>query len=190
MLPQEKQETYREAMFAFLEEIQNPETGYWGPDGGYNSMSGAFKVNLIYANHGRTLPMTDKMLMSIFKTIETCEAGTACYVRNAMDLLRTLAAHHGCADAIRDTLPQYLDVIIAAGRQVQAPDGGFSSSRGRALTVYGGVKAGLGIHESDVDATAMMLHARRALYPLLGLELPSLAHTAADFWKTIEEARA
>jgi len=183
MLPAEQQGAYIDAMFRYLESIQDPVTGYWGVGENYNTMSGTFKVDLIYGTHGRSLPHTDKILESVFRTLRDGDAVTACYVRNAQDLLRTMATKHGCADVIRERLPLYLDSIIAAGKQLLADDGGFTSSRGKALSVYGGVQAGHGLKEGDVDATSMMLTARAALYPLLGMSAPSLSHTAKDFWE-------
>lgn len=177
-----KRQPYLDKMFAYLEETQRPETGYWGDDDSYCSLSSAFKVDLIYSSHKRPLPNPERILHSVFYTIAHCQAENAYYVRNALDLLLTLSEQHGQTEVIRAQLPQYLNVLTAAMTSFLAPDGGFSAVVGEGKTIYGGVRMGHGNNEGDIDATLMMLIARRILYRLFDEPIPPLSAFMPHFW--------
>ncbi|MBO5220380.1 MAG: hypothetical protein J6C52_13190 [Clostridia bacterium] len=181
-----RRQPYLDAMFAYLEEAQDPITGYWGNGTSYRTLSGAFKVDLIYGAYDRPLPRAAKVLESVFTTIRTEDAACPCYVRNSIDLLGTLANRHGYADEIRWQLSAESDGILAASGRFLTPDGGFSSSIGKSMGVYGGVRVGHSLCEGDIDGTSMMLIARQTLYGLLGVEIPPLSDTMPDFWEHLK----
>lgn len=182
MMDVPRRQPYLDAMFAYLESTQDPVTGYWGNGTSYCTLSGTFKVDLIYGTHDRPLPNAAKVLASVFTTIHNEEAINPFYVRNAMDLLGTLSNRHGFAEEIRSGIAAESDRILSASKQFLAPDGGFSSAIGKAAGVYSNVRAGHRLNEGDVNATLMMLTARQTLYGLLGIPVPSLADGMPDFW--------
>nr|MBQ4318353.1 hypothetical protein [Clostridia bacterium] len=185
-ISEDRRQAYIDAMFDYVKSVQSPETGFFGERLTYNALSGAFKIDLICSQYKLELPNHRKILNSVFRVLEEADATTACYIRNSMDLLRTMTVKYNCGDEIRAKLPSYIPTIVNAAKQVKAPDGGFSSSRGRALEKFGGVKAGRGLNESDMDGTSMLMIARRSIYEIMETELPSLAHTMPEMWELIK----
>src|SRR5690606_36883077 len=60
-----------DTVYEFIESIQNPETGYWGPGRTYNELSGAMKLSPYFSGDGgRPYPYAKQMVESVLYTLE------------------------------------------------------------------------------------------------------------------------
>lgn len=185
MLDNNTKKAFLNKMFAFLDEKQSAVSGFWNDDISFNSLSGAFKLAIVYVQHGRTPKYLDTMLDSIWKVLDSEEFTTATYIRNPCELLSYLSRNFGYEQEVKETLPKYIDMFYNAVKAFHAPDGGFPSATGAALTVFGGVAAGTGGFEGDIDALMQVLHVRKIICNLLGYKIPMLSEYAKDFWDYI-----
>ena len=104
-------------MFSFIESIQSSKTGFFGNDLlKYNTLSGAYKVMLIYAKHNRALPNAEKIYNSIWDVIDNNNATAAAYVSNSCELLNTMAVSFGCGNRIKEKLKAAYGVLQHRGR--------------------------------------------------------------------------
>lgn len=190
MLPEETQEPYLTILFDFLAETQNPETGYWGSaKTDFNTLSGCFKVLYMYQNANKTIPRMDKILASVIQTLESGEIPTAaCYVRNPVDILNTLA-NRGMREEIKLRMPEITQAYVGFLTPFLAPDGGFSSNIGASKSIFGGIPVGLRLNEGDIDGTLQMFCVRQYLYQLLGETsgVPYMTAYETGFWDALQQ---
>ena len=182
-----EREEYLNPMFSFIESIQSSKTGFFGNDLlKYNTLSGAYKVMLIYAKHNRALPNAEKIYNSIWDVIDNNNATAAAYVSNSCELLNTMAVSFGCGNRIKEKLKAaYGDIIMNNMLLMKSPDGAFCSTEGEALASFGGVNAGFGIFEGDIDAVSQAFKVRKQLYTQLGFSVPKPPADAEMFWNML-----
>ena len=183
MLEPEKQEIYKNALFKWLGERQQ-ESGLWSPDFDFNAASGAFKVGLVYAAFGKRLPNHHKIIDAIFKCYRVSKTTSPFFVRNPVSVLRQMAAYdEETAEKIRAGIVENIDAVTASFGEFLCPDGAFSASKGKSMVSFGGVVGSHGLFEGDIDATLMMLIARKEIYLIFGTSAPPL--NTDNFWEWI-----
>ena len=166
---------YRDALLAFLKERQDEETGYWGKrgDSGFNACSGAFKVAMIYHRFSMCPPRPQAILDSVAETLDAEDMPTAaCFVRNPISVIQIIRKYEPemvqafCERREAAMVHRYQNYIQTFFRA----DGGASSEAYMAKTTFGGIPAGLGLCEGDMDGTRQMWIARKDLYQVFGRE--------------------
>ena len=183
MLDGERQTLYKDALFAWLDARQQ-ESGLWSPDFDFNAASGAFKVGLVYAACGRRLPRHKCIIEAIFRCYEMSKTTSPFFVRNPLSVLHQMAAYDAeTRSAIQAGVVAHIDAVTASFGEFLCPDGAFSAGKGRSMISFGGVTGSHGLFEGDIDATLMMLIARKMLYNIFDAEAPLLP--AEDFWAWI-----
>ncbi len=183
MLDAEKQKLYKDALFAWLDARQQP-SGLWSPDFDFNAASGAFKVGLVYSACGRRLPRHEKIVDAIFRCYEVSRTTSPFFVRNPISVLYQMAAYDEETKAkIQAGIIAHMDAVTASFGEFLCPDGAFSAGKGRSMVSFGGVTGSHGLFEGDIDATLMMLIARKTLYNIFDAEAPHL--NTDDFWAWI-----
>ena len=184
-LEPEEQEIYRNVLLNFLNETQDPETGMWDEGVTPNSVSGAFKVGLIYGDLHVRMPNADKIIDSIFLYFEEVDPDDAHYVRNPLSVLSRVKEYDSSyRERIRKWMQEHLAVMCDWMGHFQAPDGGFAAQKGSAQIQFGGYKVCDGLWEGDVDSNSMVLVARDKIYSLLGEPTPKI-QVDPDFWDWI-----
>ena len=185
MLSPEMQEKYKSALFAWFEEHQC-ENGLWSTKINFNSCSGAFKVGLIYALWRERLPNYDRIIDSIFECYRTTKTENPFFVRNPISVLCQMQSYgEETKKKIQDCVIENIDAMLASFGDFLCPDGAFSSAKWHVgATYFGGVKGSHGLYEGDIDATLMILIARKQIYALFDLKAPYL--NTDDFWDWIE----
>ena len=187
MLPEEEQEKYTSVLFEWLENRQNQfEHRLWAPDINFNSASGAFKVGLIYGCWGKKLPNYDKVIDSLFECYRVSKTSNPFYVRNPLSLLCQMASYgQETKEKIQRLTVENIDAVLASFGEFICPDGAFSSAKWHVgATYFGGVKGSHGVYEGDIDATLMMLIARKQIYALFDIKAPDL--NTDNFWAWID----
>lgn len=188
-LDEENAKIYEDAMFEWLEKRQDPETGLWGKGINFNSISGAFKVAVIYANGKRTMPNAEKVIESVFKCYSMDRAVNPYFIRNPISLLlMIIQQNENLKGQIRQGVIDNIDTILLSFKDFLCPDGGFSAGKGKSMVAFGGVTGSHGLYEGDIDATLMMLIVRNELYSILGGKAPKLPADRFWAWITGEEA--
>ena len=185
MLSPEMQEKYKSALFAWFEEHQR-ENGLWSDCINFNSCSGAFKVGLIYGMWGKKLPNYDKIIDTIFECYRTTKTDNPFYVRNPISVLCQMQSYgEETKKKIQDCVVENIDAMLSSFGDFLCPDGAFSSRKWYVgATYFGGVKGSHGLYEGDIDATLMILIARKQIYALFDIKAPYL--NTDDFWDWIE----
>ena len=191
MMDEEWQKPYLETLFTFLAEKQDPETGYWTVPGdrGFNAASGCFKVLYMYRNADVEIPNMDKILDSIIYTLQEedpADATAACYIRNPIDVLNTLA-ERGMGAEIKKRMPEIVRAYVGYITPFLCPDGGFSSNIGVSRSEFGGIPAGAQLWEGDVDGTLQIFCIRQYLYNLFdsSLGVPHMTEYEEGFWDKV-----
>ena len=187
MLSDDEREEYKSALFKWLEERQSKfDHGLWATDIDFNSVSGAFKVGLIYGLWGKKLPNYDKIIDSVFKCYKTSVTSNPFYVRNPLSVLCQMASYsRETKEKIQRLTIENIDAVLASFGEFICPDGAFSSSKWHVGgTTFGGVKGSHGVYEGDIDATLMMLIARKQIYSLFDIKAPDL--NTDNFWAWID----
>ncbi len=183
MLDAEKKAAYEEVLFDWLEKRQQ-ESGLWSPDMDFNAVSGAFKVGLVYGACGRRLPNYSKIIDAVFRCYQVSKTTSPFFVRNPISLLRQIALYDAHAkEKICVGIQRRMDAVTASFGEFLCPDGAFSAAKGKSMISFGGIDGSHGMNEGDIDATLMMLIARKTLYSLFDAQAPSLL--AEDFWAWI-----
>ena len=183
MLDAERQTLYKDALFAWLDARQQP-SGLWSPDYDFNAASGAFKVGLVYAACGRRLPRHRSIIEAIFHCYEVSGTTSPFFVRNPLSVFQQIAAYDAeSRSAIQAGVISHIDAVTASFGEFLCPDGAFSAAKERSMVSFGGVTGSHGLFEGDIDATLMMLIARKMLYNIFDAEAPLLP--SEDFWAWI-----
>lgn len=180
MLPDAERRIYTDAVVEFLNDRQF-ESGLWSPDFDFNAASGAFKVGLVYSAFGMRLPNPERIVDSIFRCYRESKTTSPYFVRNPISVMNQMADYSpALAQRIKQGILDNIDAVTASFGEFLCPDGAFSARKGQSMISFGGVVGSHGLFEGDIDATAMMLIARRELYQLLGLSATPL--DASSFW--------
>ena len=183
MLPEEKRAEYKDALFTWLGERQQ-ESGLWSPDFDFNAASGAFKVGLVYATYGMRLPNPDKIVDAIFECYRVSKTTSPFFVRNPISVLRQMSLYSDeLREKIRAGIIENIDAVTASFGEFLCPDGAFSARKEKSMLAFGGVVGSHELFEGDIDATMMMLIARRELYLIYGEDAPKL--NTDNFWDWI-----
>ncbi|PDO10940.1 MAG: hypothetical protein BLM47_04510 [Candidatus Reconcilbacillus cellulovorans] len=186
LAPQERA-PYLEAMFAYLERVQDAATGFWGGGSGYVRVSGAFKLHTFYARFGEPVPRAARLLDSVVDVVRDEAATDMCYVRNAVHLVASLGP------TVRPGRTADVGELIAKTvrhlRAFKRDDGGFSREMHRSVPapnvaqVKEGetypdmpepVVLGEGAAEGDMNAGTQAVLVRRLCYRLAGVPEPPL----------------
>lgn len=185
MLPESEQEKYKKVLFDWLEACQF-EHGLWAPSIDFNSASGAFKVGLIYQFWGKKLPNHHKIIDSIFVAYNTTKTSNPFYVRNPLSVLKQMSAYdEETKEKIQRLTVENIDAVVASFGEFLCPDGAFSSGKWHVTAKYfGGVQGSHGLYEGDIDATLMMLIARKMVYAIFDIKAPDL--NTDNFWAWID----
>ncbi len=185
-LPKEQYEQYKAALLEWLANRQFDDTGFWAPTVDFNSVSGAFKVGLIYQNLGEKIPNAEKVMETTIRCMETVYPDRAHYVRNPISLLQQIAGYKPeYAARIQQAVTDNMENICGWMEQFLAPDGGFAMYHGRSMSNFGGIYSSHELWEGDVDSTLMILIARKGVYNLMGVAAPLLEFDD-NFWNWID----
>ena len=183
MLPEDKQKEYTDALFSWLESHQY-ETGMWSTKLNFNSVSGIFKVGLIYGLWGKKLPKFDACIDTIFECYKVDKTSNPFFVRNPLSVLLQMCSYGTeVKEKIQKGIIENIDAVTASFGEFLCPDGTFSASKGKSMYSFGGVVGSHQLNEGDIDATLMMLIARKTLYSIFEVPAPPLE--SADFWDWI-----
>lgn len=183
MLAPDRREEYKAALFDWLAKRQQ-ENGFWSPNFDFNAVSGAFKVGLVYGLYGMKLPNHEKIIDSIFKCYRVSKTENPFYVRNPISVLNQMARYDSESKRkIQSGIIENVDAVIKSFGEFLCPDGAFSAKNGQSMISFGGVDGSHGLFEGDIDATLMMLIARKTLYAIFDADAPYLE--AADFFDKI-----
>ena len=183
MLPDDKRKEYIDAAVEWLNNRQQ-ESGLWSPNFDFNAASGAFKVGLVYAAWGYKIPNYDKTIDAIFHCYKVSKTENPFYVRNPISVLSQMSAYSPeTKERIQKLLLENIDAVVMNFGEFLCPDGAFSAGKGRSMRSFGGVVGSHCLFEGDIDATLMMLIARKQLYSLFDVDAPDL--NTDDFWDWI-----
>ncbi len=183
MLPEDRAREYQDAVIKWLENRQFA-SGLWAPEVNFNSVSGAFKVGLIYNAWGLKLPDHETIVDTVFRCYKAERTSSPYFVRNPISLLLQISRYsEEMRERIRAAIIENIDAVTASFGEFLCPDGAFSAEKGKSMMVFGGVKGSHGKFEGDIDATLMMLIARMELYTIFGASAPKL--NTDDFWAWI-----
>lgn len=183
ILESARREEYKQKLFAWLEERQQ-ENGFWSPNFDFNAASGAFKMGLVYESYGMRLPNYDKIIDSIFECYKVSKTSNPFFVRNPISVLYQMSKYSPeVKSKIRQGLLDNIDTVVSSFGEFLCPDGAFSAKKERSMLSFGGVVGSHEQNEGDIDATLMMLIARKTLYAIFDAKAPDLDTT--DFWSWI-----
>ena len=183
MLPPDKAKEYQDAAVAWLNN-QQQENGLWSTKYDFCAASGAFKVGLVYGAWGLRLPNHDKIIDAIFECYKRSKTENPFYVRNPISVLAQMSTYSPETKAkIQKLLVENIDAVIANFGEFLCPDGAFSAGKKRSMHSFGGVVGSHCLYEGDIDATLMILIARKQLYGLFDIPAPPL--DASEFWDWI-----
>jgi len=189
-LAMDRREAYLRVVFDYLEDIQNPDTGFWGEGSPYAQLSGTFKLQLFYNRFGRPMPRKDRIYRSILNVLRTETAFDMCYVRNPISLLSSMKL------AIPpDEMTEIAGITVSNLEKLKRDDGGFSREIDHSppapnvAQVKPGerypdmpiaVPLGLGLVEGDMNAGTQAVLIRYTLRELA--ELPHAHLPAPERW--------
>lgn len=180
-----QQEEYKNVIREFLAEHQDPELGLWEHRITPTSISGAFKVGMVYAGLGEQIPNADKVMNTIFTYFTTLDPDEAHFVRNPLSLLSQIKSYNKAyAETIQNWVTENVGTLAHWITWFQAPDGGFASRHGSAQTMFSGIPVCDGLWEGDVDSNSMIMTARKEIYNILGVAAPKMK-VGEDLWKWI-----
>ena len=183
MLEEEKREQYKAALFDWLGKRQQP-SGLWSPNMDFNAASGAFKVGLVYGAYGLRLPNPEKIVDAIFECYRVSKTVNPFFVRNPISVLHQMSSYSPeLKKKIQDGIVENIDAVVDSFGEFLCPDGAFSARKGKSMLSFGGVVGSHELFEGDIDATLMMLIARKTLYNIFDVQAPYFDTT--DFWEQI-----
>ena len=159
-----------DTMIDFLNKKQNPKTGLWGVQGGYDAINALLKISGAYCTAGAIFPNADKAMKAAIDCITLpVSCGTICWqynawysVNNLVSILRSLntaEANAAADEAVSVLLADAPRAIRATTEKVGTfakPDGAFSYLQ-KSSTGFS-QKAPVSIHmtvESDVNASVI-----------------------------------
>lgn len=185
-LPEAERASYLETAFAFLDRIQDKETGLWGQGTPYVRISGTFKLLTFYRTFGTPVPRQELIYRSIRHCLRNEFAKDMCYIRNPIDLLSEMENFH----IPEEDLVEIMEITLANIMKLKRLDGGFSREHHRSPPAPNvaqvkedewypdmpkAVPIGLGLVEGDMNAGTQALLIRTLLRRLAGSEAPLLA---------------
>ena len=183
MLEPATRERYEEALFKWLDARQQ-ESGLWSPDFDFNAVSGVYKVGSTYSRCGRRIPNHSKVIDAIFHCYRVSKTSSPFFVRNPISVLKVMMDYdEQTAEKVRRLIIENIDAVTASFGEFLCPDGAFSAKKERSMLAFGGVVGSHELFEGDIDATFMMLIARKMLYEIFDIDAPKLA--TDDFWDWI-----
>jgi len=178
-LPASSWEPYLVEVFQYLEEIQDPDTGFWGEGSPYVRLSGSFKLHIFYNRFGVPIPRKERMYRSILNVLRTEAATDMCYIRNPISLLSALKL-----PIAPEEMLEIAEITVRNMAKLKRADGGFSREIDRSppapnvAQVKEGewypdmpqaVPLGLGLVEGDMNAGTQAVLIRYTLRELAGL---------------------
>jgi hypothetical protein len=195
-LPPEKREPYVREAFAYLNRIQDPESGLWGEGSRYVRISGTFKLHIFYERFGVPLPRKAEIYRSILQTLREDEATDMCYIRNPVSLLSSMRLA-----VPAEELEEICEITLRNMGRLKQGDGGFSRELGHSVPAPNVAQVkpgeaypdmpppivlGLGLAEGDMNAGTQAVLIRYALRELAGLPVKHFAvadHLFTDRWE-------
>jgi hypothetical protein len=165
-----------ERMYAWLTELQNPQTGYWGdiaPQGrnglvqaGYHIMRG------LYFHDDRAPAYPERIVDTTLASLAECAVftdgqGEGCHDMDHFVVLeRLLRFTNGYREAdIRAACTRRLEQLACMHR----PDGGFSFEAGGSIRNHNRYDVTQGLPESDLVGTVFYLETLLRIFAVLGL---------------------
>jgi hypothetical protein len=160
-----------------LDEMQDPETGYWGLLQGDNNdpyilLNGAHKIVQFFRAFDQPVPMAQRLLGTTLREVQREQAIRVTYVYNSSQLVQNLARQDGVTLSDPDRQAFVTRSIDNLGRFAR-DDGGFSSRPD--ATHHSRMGPRFDRHVSNADATGLAIRARNSLYELAAGELRPLA---------------
>ncbi len=177
-------DAYKKVLLAYLAEKQVDANGLWSHQLNFNSISGAFKVSLIYQQLGVQMPNADKVIKSTAECMANDTPDVAHYARNPLSLLYQISLYGDSdAAAARKAVLDNIDRILSWTEKFSCPDGGYSQFHKKSMKSFGGVVGSHELYEGDVDSTLMILVLRTELYRILDLDPPKIS-CGEGFWES------
>ncbi|MGI6082950.1 MAG: hypothetical protein ACOYEP_08775 [Limnochordia bacterium] len=180
-----------DVVYEFIEEIQNPETGLWGPGRTLEEVSAALKLSGYFTSE-RPYPNAGKMIESTVYAILNDTPKSIVHVRNPMNLLARVVRGGSLPydPQIEALLRENMLRIITGAKEsllrFKQADGSFSYYERGSAAVSQGATVSLGLPESDMNATLDGANATiNSLYELAGITRPTLARYSQEFWDVI-----
>ena len=194
-------EVYEEMKAAYdADPVNNPEpTGLWQKEVNYTSLSGLFKIGILYGDAGAPIQYADLAVKSAVKCLlSDVDPKTVIYAYNPWaglsTALNSVKRANKAASKLGEPLPYDYDAIYAyvlenAAAMIQnttyklslfqKEDGSFSYYQSYAAPITQGTPVSLGINEGDVNATTVAMDGATSIFGALGLSKPQL-WTATD----------
>ncbi len=177
-------DAYEKVLLAYLAEKQVDANGLWSHKLNFNSISGAFKVSLIYQQLGVQMPNADKVIKSTAECMANDTPDVAHYARNPLSLLYQISLYgDSYTAAARKAVLDNMDRILSWTEKFSCPDGGYSQFYKKSMKSFGGVVGSHELYEGDVDSTLMILVMRTELYRILDLDPPKIP-CGDGFWES------
>ncbi len=184
LLPNAEYEVYKNALVDWLTEHQK-SNGLWSDKIDFNSISGLFKVGIIFSNLGVPIPNSDTALDSITKCFELDSPSVAHYVRNPISVMLQIANYGPeYSEKVRKITTDNIDIMLTYIQKFLCPDGGFSMYYQKSQSNFGGIYGTHQLWEGDIDSVMMILTARDEIYKIYGLKAPKLHMD--NFWDILE----
>lgn len=169
----------------WLDEHQNPNTGFWepitteNPDSGYRAISGLIKIATVYGEAGRAFNHADKMVDAAMEIILDDRAPLhVCYIYNPIGAYSAILGSMRSV-GLDDTaakqkfyfnLSDIIDTTIEKQTVFKKEQGSFSYLPERSDPASQGLRLSLGLAEGDVNATAVSMHyVSDALFDIFGV---------------------
>ncbi len=191
MLPESVRQYYIDAALEWLDERQDPETGYWSANGSinFNDVSGAFKVCRIYNRYGLCPPRPMTIAETVLKTLrQGYNANAACYVRNPISIFEILVKYDAEVKAmIRENECEIVELYSKYIHDMFTKDGAAATKAMNAVGKFGGLLTGGTGAEGDMDGMQQMWLARSYLAQVFGRTLSNdfLAEYYDEFWNKL-----
>ena len=191
MLPADVRQYYIDAALEWLNERQDPETGYWAADGSinFNDVSGAFKVCRIYNRYGLCPPNAMTIADTVLKTLrQGYNANSACYVRNPISIFEILIKYDPeVKRMIRENECEIVELYSKYIHDMFTKDGAAATKLMNAVGKFGGLLTGTTGAEGDMDGMQQMWLARSYLAQVFGRALSNdlLAEHYDEFWNKL-----
>ncbi len=156
----------------YLDSIQNPETGLWQDVVNYTSLSGLYKIAMIYNEAGREIKYAEQAIASALEAIMLDTKPTiVIYVFNPWAGLSTLINNMKKFRTAEEMLEVYPTITANSAALVNKTieklslfrhaDGSFSYDLGSSAPYTQGTWVSLGLEEGDVNATIIAINAIR-----------------------------
>lgn len=184
LLPKEKYDIYKQTLVDWLATHQK-SNGLWSDKIDFNSISGLFKMGIIYNNLGMKIPNADTALDSIAKCFEVDSPTAAHYVRNPISVMLQIA-NYGPEyfEKVRKITADNIDIMLTYIQRFLCPDGGFSMFYQKSQSNFGGIYGSHQLWEGDIDSAMMIMVARNEMYKIFGITAPKLHMDG--FWDILE----